>query len=170
MQDQKRLSQDDIYSALLLSYQLDGFVHQTDLYPSLTIVMGMKEFVDNLNSSLDIEQDCKTMFSIDMTVTPLLCKNFIHKKGPTTPISFILHEKRTKNFMNVIFLSYSKNAQIGKRQTLCLLPIAGHGEKEHSDNKETKEIQIDTQKDFANKVISAGWGEIEPQKEHICGL
>jgi hypothetical protein len=42
MKDRKRLTQDDIYSAVLLSYQLDRFVHQMDLYPSLTIVWACK--------------------------------------------------------------------------------------------------------------------------------
>jgi hypothetical protein len=76
-----------------------------DLYPSLTIVMGMQESLNNLNSLLNIEQDSKTMFSIDTTfecgnfyITPLLYKNFIFKKEPTTPVAFMLNEKKDQKF------------------------------------------------------------------------
>jgi hypothetical protein len=63
MEDRKRLSQDDIYSALLLSYKLDGFVHQIDLCPSLTVVIGMQEFLDTFNNLLNIEQ---TLYSLQI--------------------------------------------------------------------------------------------------------
>ena len=37
----KRLSRDDLYNALELSYHLEGFTHQIDIYPDLVVIVGL---------------------------------------------------------------------------------------------------------------------------------
>ena len=50
MQRKNRLSQDDIYNTLELAYQLDGFVMQFDIFPSLLLILGLREAVRDFNS------------------------------------------------------------------------------------------------------------------------
>ena len=65
--DKRKLSHDSIYNTLQLAFQLEGFVHQIDLYPSLTIVLGMKEAIEDFNNLLTIKQPDTLFMSVDTT-------------------------------------------------------------------------------------------------------
>lgn len=101
----KRLSQDDIYNTLELAYQLDGFIHQIDLYPSLTIVFGLKQSIEDFNNLLTLTSEHKIFLSIDTTfecgnfyLTPVVYKHFLFNSEPTIPLAFLLHEKKDQKF------------------------------------------------------------------------
>ena len=105
MQRKKRLSQDDLYNTLELAYQLDGFVMQFDIFPSLLLVLGLKEAVKDFNDLLHIQKAEKTFLSIDTTfetgnlyITPIVYKNFLFRNEPTIPLAFLTHEKKDQKF------------------------------------------------------------------------
>ena len=105
MQRKKRLSQDDIYNTLELAYQLDGFVMQFDIFPSLLLVLGLRESVRDFNDLLQIKRSEKPFLSIDTTfetgnfyITPIVYKNFLFKSEPTVPLAFLIHQKKDQKF------------------------------------------------------------------------
>lgn len=104
-ENNKRLSQDTIYNSLELAFQLDGFIHQIDVYPSLTVIMGMKQSIEDFNNLLTINREERMFLSIDTTfdcgnfyLTPIVYKQFLFKSEPTVPLAFMLHEKKDKKF------------------------------------------------------------------------
>ena len=100
----KRLTQDDIYNTLELAYQLDGFVMQIDIFPSLLLVLGLKECIKGFNDILRIKRDSKEFFIYWYYIRngKLLhnsnVKNFLFKTEPTVPLSFLIHEKKDQKF------------------------------------------------------------------------
>ena len=105
MRNKKRLTQDDVYNTLELAYQLDGFVMQFDIFPSLLLVLGLKEAVRDFNDLLQIKRSEKPFLSIDTTfetgnfyITAIVYKNFLFKSEPTVPLAFLIHEKKDQKF------------------------------------------------------------------------
>ena len=101
----KRLTQDDLYNTLELAYQLDGFVMQIDIFPSLLLVLGLKEAIKDFNDLLHIKRDDKPFLSIDTTfetgnfyITPIVYKNFLFRNEPVVPLAFLIHEKKDQKF------------------------------------------------------------------------
>ena len=90
----ERLTQDDIHNTLELAYQLDGFVMQIDICPSLLLVLGLKECIKGFNDILHIKRDSKEFLSIDTTfetgnfyITPML-RIFYSKLSLLSPFHF----------------------------------------------------------------------------------
>ena len=74
---------------------------QIDIFPSLRLVLGLKECIQDFNDLLHIKRDSKAFLSIDTTfetgnfyITPIVFKNFLFKTEPTVPLSFLIHEKK----------------------------------------------------------------------------
>ena len=97
----KRLSRDDLYNALELSYHLEGFTHQIDIYPDLVVIVGLKEMLLELNKVLETKCGKEVCIGYDTTfllgdfyVSPLVFTHEIFANPPTVPVAFLIHERK----------------------------------------------------------------------------
>jgi len=52
--EQKRISKDDIYNLVLLAYHMEGYIHEVTVFPDLTAVIALPEMISLVNQLLDV--------------------------------------------------------------------------------------------------------------------
>ena len=92
---------------------------QFDIFPSLLLVLGLKEAVKDFNDLLHIQKAEKTFLSIDTTfetgnfyITPIVYKNFLFRNEPTIPLAFLIHEKKDQKFQERFLTVLSQECPI----------------------------------------------------------
>ncbi|CAC5420486.1 unnamed protein product [Mytilus coruscus] len=111
--EEERLSKDDIYNLLLLAYHMDGFIHEVTVFPDLSSIIALPEMISIVNQLLDVntEYDIPFVFFYDTTfklgdffVSPLVFRNIIFEDRPIMPVAFLIHgrkkEKTHARFLN----------------------------------------------------------------------
>ena len=86
---------------------------QFDIFPSLLLVLGLKEAIRDFNDLLQIKRSEKPFLSIDTTletgnfyITPIVYKNFLFKSEPTIPLAFLIHEKKDEKISGTVPFSF----------------------------------------------------------------
>jgi hypothetical protein len=92
--EQKRISKDDIYNLVLLTYHMEGYIHEVTALP---------EMISLVNQLLDVttEDDVPFIFFYDATfklgdvyVSPLVFRNIIFENSPIMPVAFLIHGRK----------------------------------------------------------------------------
>ncbi|CAC5362753.1 unnamed protein product [Mytilus coruscus] len=67
--EEERLSKDDIYNLLLLAYHMDGFIHEVTVFPDLSSIIALPEMISIVNQLLGVntEDDILFVFFYDTT-------------------------------------------------------------------------------------------------------
>ena len=55
--EQKRISKDDIYHLVLLAYHMEGCNHEVTVSPDLTTVIALPEMISLVNQLLDVNTE-----------------------------------------------------------------------------------------------------------------
>ena len=55
--EQKRISKDDIYNLVLLAYHIEGYNHEVTVSPDLTAVIALPEMLSLVNQLLDVNTE-----------------------------------------------------------------------------------------------------------------
>ncbi|CAG2237138.1 unnamed protein product [Mytilus edulis] len=119
--EEERLSKDDIYNLLLLAYHMDGFIHEVTVFPDLSSIIALPEMISIVNQLLDVntEDDVPFVFFYDTTfkcgdffVSPLVFRNIIFEDRPIMPVAFLIHsrkkEKTHARFFEFVASSFPK--------------------------------------------------------------
>ena len=96
---QRSISQDDLYNLHEIAYDLPDFVWKIQTYPDLTFVCEMKDILDQMDRLLLIESQSKLLsydtFKLgDFYVSPLLFRHTLFKESPVVPALFLIHERK----------------------------------------------------------------------------
>jgi hypothetical protein len=86
--EQKRISKDDIYNLVLLAYHMEGYIHEVTVFLGLTTVIALPGMISLVNQLLDVTTaDVPFIFFHDTTfklgdcyVSPLVFRNIIFEK------------------------------------------------------------------------------------------
>jgi hypothetical protein len=117
--EQKRISKDDIYN-LVLAYHMEGYIHEVTVFPDLTAVIALPEMISLVNQLLDVTTaDVPFIFFYDTTfklgdfyVSPLVFRNIIFENSPIMPVAFLIHgrkkEKVHARFFRLCVISFSQ--------------------------------------------------------------
>ncbi|CAC5391402.1 unnamed protein product [Mytilus coruscus] len=82
--EEKRISKDDIYNLVLLAYHLEGFIHEVTVFPDLTSIIAIPDMISIVNQLLDFNtsDDLPFVFFYDTNfklgdfyVSPLVFRN-----------------------------------------------------------------------------------------------
>jgi hypothetical protein len=66
--EQKRISKDDIYNLVLLAYHMEGFIHEVTVFSDLTTVIALPEMISLVNQLLGVTtEDVPFIFVYDTT-------------------------------------------------------------------------------------------------------
>ena len=96
--EEERLSKDDIYNLLLLAYHMDGFINEVTVFLDLNSIIALPEMISIVNQLLDVntEGDIPFVFFYDTTfkcgdffVSPLVFRNIIFEDRPIMPVAFL---------------------------------------------------------------------------------
>ena len=86
--EQKRISKDDIYNLVLLAYHMEGYIHEVTVFLDLTTVIALPEMISLVNQLLGVTTAdvpfiffYDTIFKLgDFYVSPLVFRNIIFEK------------------------------------------------------------------------------------------
>ena len=94
-----RLSHDTLYNLHEVAYDLNGFIHEIETYPNLTVICGLKHLTGQLNSLIQLKSDIPILLSYDTTfqlsdfyISPFLFQHILFTASPVIPAGFLLHE------------------------------------------------------------------------------
>ncbi|CAC5374109.1 unnamed protein product [Mytilus coruscus] len=105
--EQKRISKDEIYNLLLVAYHMEGYIQEITMFPDLTSKKALPEMISIVNQLLDVntEDDQPFLFFYDTTfklgdfyVSPLVFRNIIFEDRPIMPVAFLIHGRKKKRF------------------------------------------------------------------------
>ena len=102
LNEQKRISKEDIYNLVLLAYHMEGYIHEVTVFPDLTAVIALPEMISLVNQLLDVTtEDVPFIFFYDTTfklgdfyVSPLVFRNIIFENSPIMPVAFLIHGRK----------------------------------------------------------------------------
>ncbi|CAG2216428.1 unnamed protein product [Mytilus edulis] len=55
--EQKRISKDDIYNLMLLAYHMEGYIQEITVFPDLTSIIALPEMISIVNQLLDVNTE-----------------------------------------------------------------------------------------------------------------
>ncbi|CAG2187179.1 unnamed protein product [Mytilus edulis] len=67
--EDKRISKDDVYNLVLLAYHLEGLIHEVTVFPDLTSIIALSDMISIVNQLLDVNttDDIPFVFFYDTT-------------------------------------------------------------------------------------------------------
>ncbi|CAC5363339.1 unnamed protein product [Mytilus coruscus] len=111
--EDKRISKDDIYNLVLLAYHLEGFIHdEVTVFPDLTSIIALPDMNSIVNQLLDVNttDDIPFVFFYDTTfklgdfyVSPLVFRNIIFEDEPIMPVAFLIHGRKKETVHSIFF-------------------------------------------------------------------
>lgn len=101
LNEQKRISKNDIYNLVLLAYHMEGYIHE--VFPDLTTVIALPAMIALVNQlrAVTTEDVVPFIFFYDTTfklgdlyVSPLVLRNIIFENSPIMPVAFLIHGRK----------------------------------------------------------------------------
>lgn len=106
----KRLSNEDLYNLIEMSYKLESFNKQIDIYPSLVCVSGLDDILQEFNDLLlydeygPIKMYYDTIYKLgELFVSVLSFQHIIFEQDKIIPVAFMMHDKRDTKFHERFF-------------------------------------------------------------------
>ena len=110
-----RLSHDDLYNLVELSYHLSDFVRNVTIFPDLLCMAASSNLLQELDRLLHLKSTepvtlfYDTTFNIsDFYVSPLTVKHMLFKKNPSIPVAFLIHERKYQRHHELFFETLSE--------------------------------------------------------------
>ncbi|KAL4240107.1 hypothetical protein ACF0H5_000901 [Mactra antiquata] len=107
---ENKLSKDDLYNLIEISYELENFNKQIDVFPSLVCISGMDGILQEFNDLLIFDKENPIKMFYDTTyklgelfVSVLSYQHIIFEKNPIIPLAFMMHDKRDAKFHKRFF-------------------------------------------------------------------
>lgn len=101
----KRLSNDYLYNLIEMSYELETFNKQIDIYPSFVCLSALDDILQEFNALLlydeskPIKMYYDTTYELgDLFVSVLSFQHIIFEKDRIIPVAFMTHDKRDAKF------------------------------------------------------------------------
>ncbi|VDI35357.1 Hypothetical predicted protein [Mytilus galloprovincialis] len=110
--EDKRISKDDVYNLVLLAYHLEGFIHEVTVFPDLTSIIALSDMISIVNQLLDVNTTdyipfvffYDTTFKLgDFYVSPLVFRNIIFENEPIMPVAFLIHARKKEKVHSKFF-------------------------------------------------------------------
>ena len=111
MNEQKRISKDDIYNLVVLAYHMEGYIHEVTVFPDFTAVIALPEMISLVNQLFNVTTaDVPFIFFYDTTfklgnfyVSPLVFRNIIFENSPIMPVAFLIHGRKKEKVHTSFF-------------------------------------------------------------------
>ena len=119
-----RLSHDDLYNLVELTYHLSDFLRNVTIFPDLLCMAASSNLLQELDriSTEPVTLFYDTTFNIgDIYVSPLTVKHMLFKNNLSIPVAFLIHERKYQRHHELFFETLSELVSSLRKCTAVLV-------------------------------------------------